>query len=43
MAKYEVILTIDTPLNPNKWNWWELLDLNSDEESLFVEVNKVSA
>ena len=43
MAKYQVTLEIDTPLNPNKWNWWEILDLNSDEEALSVWVNQISA
>lgn len=43
MAKYEVVLEIDTPLNPNKWNWWEILDLNPGEESLGVWVRQVSA
>lgn len=40
MSKYVVTLEIDTPLNPNKWNWWEILDLNPEEEQLSVWVEK---
>ena len=30
--KYTIMLEITTNLNPNKWNWHELLDLSGDEE-----------
>ncbi len=40
VSKYVVTLEIDTPLNPNKWNWWEILDLNPEEEQLSVWVEK---
>ena len=41
MRTYEVKLTIKTELNPNKWNWHELVGIEGEEE-MFVEVEEVA-
>jgi hypothetical protein len=41
MNTYKITLTLTTDLNPNKWNWHELVDVSPDE-TLFVEVESVA-
>lgn len=42
MPKYKVTLEITTELNPNKWNWSELLELSYQGEELnWVEIEKM--
>ena len=42
MRKWKVELEITTDLNPNKWNWSELLDLQYEGEELnWVDVEEI--
>ena len=41
MTKYRITLEITTELNPNKWNWSELLDLSYEGEELnWIDIEK---
>lgn len=34
---YEIRLIIETPYNPDKWNWDELIASEEDERILFLQ------
>jgi len=42
MSRYRVTLIIETPYNPNKWDWAELVASETDEEVFSVEIVRES-
>lgn len=41
MKTYEVLLTITTDHNPEKWNWHELIGLEGKEEMFILVEEKI--
>lgn len=43
MARYRVTLEVETPWNPRKWDWSELVASEEDEQVLGVTVERFHA
>lgn len=39
--RYRIVLTLETPYNPNKWDWTELLASEEGEEIHGVEIKRL--
>ena len=40
--KYLIQIELTTELNPNKWNWHELIELDAEEELFVISIEEVA-